>query len=238
MQSSLHALLDPVLDLIYPPRCAACGQGSESPLCGRCLDAISPVPPPLCSCCGQSTAGRDLCSHCAYRIPAFTAARALGAYAGVLEQAIHRLKYRDRPQLAEPLGIALAEFARTHASALSLAEVDFIAPAPMSPARRRVRGYNQAERLARVVARELGIPLDTTCLRRVKSARPQVGLTQEARQQNLTGVFSVSNNETVAGKTILIVDDVSTTGATLDECARVLKAAEAKAVYALTLAAG
>jgi len=215
-----------------------CGAGSASPLCQACLLAISPIAPPHCHICGQSTGDRLECSHCSRHQPSFTAARSLGAYDGVLKEAVHRLKYRDRPQLAEPLGIALAQFARETEISHDLLAADLIIPVPMSAKRQRLRGYNQAERLARVVAHELDIGLDADALKRVKSSRPQVGLKREARQRNLAGAFAVANASDVAGKTIVVIDDVTTTNSTIDECAKVLKAAGARAVYGLTLAAG
>jgi len=181
---------------------------------------------------------RPECSHCSRHQPSFAAARSLGAYDGVLKEAVHRLKYRDRPQLAEPLGVALAQFARASDISHDLLAADLVIAVPMSPRRQRVRGYNQAERLARVVARELGIGLDTASLKRVKSSRPQVGLKREARQRNLAGAIAVANASDIAGKTVIVVDDVTTTNSTIDECAKALKAAGAKAVYGLTLAAG
>lgn len=181
---------------------------------------------------------RPECSHCSRHQPSFTAARSLGAYDGVLKEAVHRLKYRDRPQLAEPLGVALAQFARASDISHDLLAADLVIAVPMSPRRQRVRGYNQAGKLARVVARELQIPLDLTSLRRVKSSRPQVGLKREARQRNLAGAFALIPEADVTGKTIIVIDDVTTTNSTIDECAKALRAAGAKAVYGLTLAAG
>jgi len=148
------------------------------------------------------------------------------------------MKYRDRPQLAEPLGTALATFATASDSTYAGLKFDLVMPVPMSSARQRVRGYNQAERLAQVVARELSVPLNTTAAARSRSVRPQVGLSREARQRNLAGAFTVKETAIVTGKTILLIDDVSTTGSSLHEVSKALKAAGAKGVYGLTLAAG
>lgn len=237
--SAVITLFDPFLSLLYPPRCLVCRALGESGLCAACLAQIIPVAPPACRVCGQTIPpDADGCLHCRLRRPAFTRARALGTYDGVLRAAIHQFKYRDRPQLAEPLGRGLAAFAREHASDLNDLRFDALLPMPMHPVRRRLRGYNQSERLARVVGREIGLPLLTDALARTRATRPQVGLDRDARLTNLKGAFAVRRPEAVQGKTLLLIDDVATSGSSLHECALVLRACGAKAVYALTLAAG
>ncbi len=178
------------------------------------------------------------CNGCRQRPPAFDCARALGAYQGVLREAVHHFKYRHCPALAEPLGSLLAAHARTHSEALHRLQYDSVLPMPMHAARQRQRGYNQSERLARVVARELHLALDTTLLVRTRMTRPQVGLTARRRRSNLQGAFRVCRPQEAAGKTFLLIDDVMTTGASLSECAAMLKLAGARHVYALALAAG
>ena len=231
------ALLEPFLSLLYPPRCLVCRALGEAALCGTCLGQITPVADPACAVCGHTVELKDGCLNCLSRRPAFVRARALGAYEGVLQTAIHHFKYRDRPQLAGPLGRSLATFARDHASQLNDLKFDALQPVPMHSTRRRLRGYNQSERLARVVGTELGLPL-CNALVRSRPTRPQVGLARAARCRNLAGAFTVRRPEEVRGKTLLLIDDVATTGSSLNECAVALKAAGAKAVYALTLAAG
>ena len=235
----LTTCLDPFLALLYPPRCLVCGVLGESGLCAACARRIVPVASPSCADCGQ-TIPSDIgaCLHCRRRVPAYARARAMGAYEGVLRTAIHQFKYRDRPQLDAPLGKLLAAYARANAAALSGLRFDALVPVPMHPIRRRLRGYNQSERLARVLASELGIPLVTDALARTRATHPQVGLTAAARLTNLQGAFAMRRAESVAGKTLLLIDDVATSGSSLNECAAVLKAAGARAVYALTLAAG
>lgn len=235
--SVIPTIVDPILTLLYPPKCAICKTLGASILCERCLRSIVPVAAPVCDRCGQTLGDARLCGHCTRRAPAFDCARAMGAHEGVLQIGIHLLKYRDRPALAEPLGNALADFARREAVALGNLAVDVVVPVPMHPARRRVRGYNQAERLAVVVARELGLPMSTDLLIRRRNTRAQVGLAQEARQQNLADAFA-PGRQSAAGMSILLIDDVSTTGSSLHESAAALKRTGAVSVYALTLAAG
>ena len=237
--NALSLVLDPFLSLLYPPRCLLCRTLGASCLCDRCAAAVVPVSEPFCPRCGQGVAPESGgCRHCARRPPAFRRARAMGAHEGVLRSAIHQFKYRDRPQLAEPLGRLLVSSARAHASDLNGLRFDALLPVPMHPIRRRLRGYNQSERLARVLSRDLCLPLDTRSLVRTRRTRPQVGLSGDARRHNLSGAFQVLASAQVDGKTLLLVDDVATTCATLSECAATLKAAGAQAIYALTLAAG
>ncbi len=235
----LAALFDPFLSLLYPPRCLVCNTLGESGLCGGCAAQIIPIAAPFCAVCGQTLAPDDSgCADCRRRRPAFVRARSLGAYDGVLRHAIHQFKYRERPQLAGPLGRLLAAYAREQASALNDLQFDALLAVPMHPVRQRQRGYNQSARLAQVVGSELGLPTSPNALVRIRPTRPQVGLSAEARRTNLHGVFAVKQTEWVAGKTLLLMDDVVTSGSSLYECSVTLKAAGAAAVYALTLAAG
>jgi len=236
--SAVTTFLDPFLSLLYPPRCLVCRALGESALCAACLAQIIPIASPACRTCGHPLGDGGGCANCAVRRPAYERARALGAYDGVLRTAIHQFKYRDRPQLAAPLGLSLAAFAHDHAPDLNGLRFDALLPVPMHPVRRRLRGYNQSERLARVVGGELGLPLLTNALVRTRASRPQVGLTGEARRANLAGAFAVPRPEAVQGQTLLLIDDVATSGSSLHECALVLRASGAQAVYALTLAAG
>lgn len=235
----LAALFDPFLSLLYPPRCLVCNTLGESGLCAGCAAQIMPVAAPFCAVCGQTLApDGGGCAGCHRRRPAFVRARAMGAYDGVLRHAVHQFKYRDRPQLAVPLGRLLAAFARQQAPALNGLRFDALLAVPMHPVRQRQRGYNQSARLAQVAGRELGLPISTSALVRIRSTRPQVGLSAEARRTNLHGAFAVQQPEAVTGKTLLLIDDVVTSGSSLYECSVTLKAAGAAAVYALTLAAG
>ncbi len=236
--AGLGAWLNPVLSLVYPPRCFVCRTlGAASGLCETCLTAITPVPAPLCDRCGHPSGEGRSCRNCRACVPAFVRGRALGGYEGVLRDALHRFKYHDRPALAVPLGVRLADYARTQSAALNDLAFDALVPVPMHPVRKRLRGYNQSERLARVVGREMGLAVHTKLLVRSRATPPQVGLSGAERQTNLRGAFAVPRPAEVAGKTLLLIDDVTTTGSTLHACAEALMEADAQAVFALTLAA-
>ena len=169
------------------------------------------------------------CALCLEGTRGFDAAYSFGAYDGRLRDLIHLFKYAGVRSLAKPLGrMANAALPRTE-------PVDLIVPVPMHWLRRWRRGFNQAESLARVVSRRTGLGV-CTALRRTRKTAAQAVLTHAERRENLAGVFRVPRPEIVRGKTILLMDDVFTTGATASACAQVLKKAGAKAVILLTLA--
>jgi ComF family protein len=221
----VRALLAALLDLLYPPRCAACGEPGE-PFCAPCADAL--LPPgqgcPRCGRPGRATA----CGACLAGPPAFEAVQAGGLYGGPLADAIHALKYGDRPALARPLGRWLASRVRLPPGALVVA-------VPLGRRRRLARGYDQAGRLAEQVARAGGATCLQGALRRVRETPPQVGRSRATRAANVAGAFAADPRR-VAGRELVLVDDVVTTGATADAAARALLAAGASRVTVVALA--
>ncbi|MDR5709149.1 MAG: ComF family protein [Armatimonadota bacterium] len=235
--SCLWGLLRPwlgtVLELLFPPRCQVCGAGGSFPLCGNCLGRFSRIGPPICQVCGRPLRGPPdftfTCIRCrAYREP--LRVRAFGLYEGRLRDALHAFKYRRRIALADPLGQALAEVVREDTT-LSAAEA--LVPVPLHPRRERERGFNQAEELAKRIARHVGIPL-LRALVRVRPTMPQVGLPEAERRGNVRGAFAVC--APVRGFQVVLVDDVLTTGSTLAECARTLRRAGGRVVGAVVVA--
>ena len=219
------AVLGQLLDLVFPPRCAACGEPAEAgPFCPICAEAVDPVPPG-CARCGLP--GPDVaCGACLVRPPAFDEARAGGLFGGPLADAVHALKYRGRPSLARPLGAWLA-------ARVPLPPGAAVVPVPLGRRRRRERGYDQAALLARALSRAAGAPCLRVALERVRETAPQVGRDREARARNVLGAFAARG---VAGRDLVLVDDVVTTGATADACARALLAAGARSVTVVCLA--
>ena len=198
--------------------------------------SLEPLPEAgLCRVCGlPGPAGLSeyRCELCVEHPPHFTIARSFGEYGGALRELLHLLKYGGMEPLAKPLGKRMAAVARREAFAACQAVV----PVPLDPERKRQRGYNQAELLASAVARELGLPmLAARSLRRVRPTTTQTGLSRTQRRENVKDAF-VADKSLVAGRIILLVDDVMTTGATLDSCARALCTAAAREVLALTVA--
>lgn len=223
-----RAALRALLELVYPARCAACGEAvAAEPFCPTCAEAVDPVPPG-CARCGQP--GPDSpCGGCRAAPPAFDEVRAGGLLGGPLADAIHAFKYRDRPALARPLGAWLAGRA-------PLAEGALVVSVPLARRRRIERGYDQAALLADALARAAGAARRRArgALRRVRETPPQVGRSREERARNVAGAFEAG--PAVSGRDVVLVDDVVTTGATADAAAAALRRAGARSVVVVALA--
>ena len=235
------ALSSRALDLIFPRRCVGCGAFGAF-LCANCLAGAPAAGPPRCPVCWMpvlsgvegpvlsAAAAAPPCLRCRSQPPAFAAARSAFVYGGAAREAVRALKYRGLAALA-------AEMARPLAAALDgwAPPVNAVVPVPLAGRRRRLRGYNQSELLARELGRLAGIPVAAGALRRLRSSPPQAGAADEAaRRANVDGAFAAGSSLPAGG--ILVVDDVLTTGATLDACARALRQAGAGPAFALTFA--
>lgn len=217
------------LDWLYPPTCGGCSQPGER-WCPACRGAVRLLQPPLCPHCGQTLAENQVCLGCPPGGYHFVALRAWAEYSGPLRGAIHRLKYKGDMALGETLARPMIELL------LRLGwRVDVVTPVPLGVARQKQRGYNQATLLALPLALACGLAYRPQALRKVRQTRTQVGLSRSARRQNVAGAFQADPRR-VQGKIVLVVDDVATSGATLDACAAALLSAGAQAVYGLTLA--
>lgn len=233
-------LLTFLVDKIYPPSCLACRAGVDAAgtLCPTCWVKMPFIERPFCERLGSpfpQDMGPGLLSPSAHADPpVFGRARAVACYdEGPARMLVQRLKYGDRLDLAP----AMARWT-ARAGAELTAEADRIVPVPLHRFRLWSRRFNQAALLAQGVARQAGLPFDPQALVRVKATRPQVGLTREARAQNVQGAFKVPDAAAarVAGARLLIIDDVLTSGATLNAAARVLMRAGAVKVDVLTFA--
>jgi len=191
----------------------------------------------MCTICGtpfvSETQEDHLCEDCLRKRPFYEATRAPYYYRGSIMTAIHRFKYGPKSLLGDSLGPLLARFAETwlHGSRNILTM-----PVPLHPKRLRQRGFNQSLFLARHVAKRLHTELDFISLRRVRYTSPQTGLKKEERRKNVHGAFQLNNPENVKGKTVLLIDDVATTGNTLNECARILRKSGSDKVLGLVMA--
>lgn len=221
------ALRKAILDFLFPPRCVVCRARGEW-LCPRCRPQLQLFAPPVCPRCGLPLESA-YCPACAgMRLPV-AALRTAGFFEGPLREAAHRLKFSGERYLAEPLGGLLAGAWRQAPLA-----GDVLVPVPLHPKDEATRGYNQATLLAESAGRQLGLPVSASGLQKVRETAPQVGLKREERLANLRGAFAWSGS--TCPQRAILVDDVTTTGATLAACAAALRAAGATAVYALVLA--
>ena len=221
-----------LLDLLYPPRCAGCRMSGHI-LCPSCLAQIPPLLPGCRRCSGPLAPG-GICLSCQSAPIKLSGLRAVSAYQEPLRSYIHALKYDGNTRLAQPLGALLVQ-----AYCASGIRADGIVPVPLHSERYRQRGYNHAALLARVCAAQTNLPLFENMLIRHRATLSQVGLKPWERQQNVQGAFSCTPafaHGQLRGRTLLLIDDVSTTASTLEACASPLFAAGATAVFALVLA--
>ncbi len=221
------------LDLLFPPQCAGCKRNGHV-LCPACSAAIQPLALPYCRRCGIPMAAGDPCRQCSFRIPALSGVRAYSHFGEPLRSCIYSLKYEGNTRLAQPLGLFLAQAYLYYAL-----QADVIIAVPLDDKRQEQRGYNHAYLLAKVCAAQVHLPLYSTMLVRHRTTVAQVELSASQRHQNVAGAFRCTpafTTRALLGRRILIIDDVCTTGATLEACAAPLFAAGAREVWALVLA--
>jgi len=231
------------IDIIYPTRCHVCRdffsaeRRSNNHFCKDCLDSFSKIGPPLCPVCGipfgSISEENHLCEKCLRKRPIFDSLGAPYVYEGRIMDAIHQMKYAGKTYLADSLGPLMASFVIKW---LDTTEGLLIMPVPLHPKRLRERGFNQALLLARAIMPALGAEVDFLSLRRIIYTRSQTGLNSGERKSNVRRAFTMDRQRGLKGKTVLLVDDVATTGSTMNECARVLKNAGAERVFCLALA--
>ncbi|MBN1569278.1 MAG: ComF family protein [Acidobacteria bacterium] len=236
-------LFDGFLNLIYPEECFVCSAAlaghQDCGICSRCWDNVLSlkITPPRCTSCGLPMQSFDdtpdhLCGNCILQMPPYAGARSFGYYTAELSKIIQELKFRGRRNLVRLLGPLLTA---AFFESWSRDEFDLIVPVPLHPKRRRDRGYNQSELLARSLSRQIAVPLGRFLVR-VRPTLPQVGLTDSERKENVRKAFRCSRPQQISGKRILLVDDVMTTGATAASAARALLDGGALRVSVLTVA--
>jgi ComF family protein len=229
-----------LFQFFLPPQCPCCEKFLEEDqqgFCSNCLSEIRWIEPPFCSICGIPFISKEVESHpcgaCVTHRKYFTMARALGAYEGSLQEAIHRWKYEGKTHLAFFFAEWMAEGLNRYWEPDSL---DLLIPVPLHTHRLRERGFNQALLLVKELSRRTGISYRKTILQKKKPTIPQVNLSGTEREKGLREAFHVVGKEELEGKSVLLVDDVYTTGATVNECSKVLLRGGAKRVDVLSLA--
>ncbi len=226
------------LDLLFPISCAGC-DADGAHLCDPCAAAI-PMYAPACIVCkklapahGDIPAGRT-CAPCRKKSRIYGSFSPFSYDAGPIKTLIHDLKYRRVVGNAEILGVLLSRAIAYHGIILS--RESLLLPIPLHPARKRTRGFNQSQLIADALGAKLGIGVRTDLLKKTKNTRPQMELPREDRLKNVSGAFAVPDAVGVRNRTIILLDDVKTTGATLESAARALRSAGAKKILALTIA--
>ena len=232
--------LDAFLNFLFPVKCLLCHKDllHAQGLCDVCFLGMEYISPPICLKCGipfPSDVGRDhLCGNCLTSGVHFGKARAVGHYKGTMQEAIHQFKHKKKVLLAGPLGALMADY---DSDEIDFESYDLLIPVPLHFKRLRERGFNQALSLARSIGRKYEIPIDYTGLKRIRWVEPQTNLKMKERKRNVMGAFYISDRhrEMYEGKSILLIDDVYTSGATVNECSKVLMNAGTSGVDVLTL---
>lgn len=231
-----------LLDMLYPRNCMGCGKPSPETfryICWDCWSDAARIEPPFCDLCGDPVAGtvehHFTCYACAGEKPFFDAARSAVRYDGVVGEALRQLKYEKAlwlaPDLSELLqNCLLAEYGER--------AFDWVVPVPLHPVRRRERSFNQSAVLAAGLARRIGCRKSSRLLRRILPTATQTNLTAAQRLSNVQNAFQHGSRKLLTGRRVLLVDDVMTTGATVNACANALKKGGARSVHVLTVARG
>ncbi|MGH9715196.1 MAG: ComF family protein [Candidatus Acidiferrales bacterium] len=249
----LKSAIDALASVLFPAPCRICGEAlitaSRIPICGLCLDEFERIVDPLCACCGRplvsfpivqavAEQSRDvklpdpLCRLCRADFYAFDRARSFAIYDRALSEAVLLLKYEQVSSLADWFGARLAEIVL---GAGAEWRADVVVPVPLHRDRHRERGYNQARLIARPIARRLHLRLDSNLLIRTKPRPAQLVLSRTEHWKSVRGAYATGEGMKIDNLRVLLVDDVLTTGATLDACSRALKKAGATAVFGITI---
>lgn len=235
----MYTLLKRVTGILYPRNCPVCGRivsGQGELICSGCEKHIQPLREPLCKKCGKPLAKeeREECYDCEKTPHLFERGAALLAYEGKVKESVYRMKFHNKREYLDYYGAKMADELEKNVRRW---QTDFMVPVPMHWRKKRERGFNQAEILAKKMAEGLNLPVRNDLVVRSRYTRPQKELFLRERKENLRGAFEVRKNE-VTNQTIILVDDIYTTGTTIDEIAGELKHAGARCVYFLTLCIG
>jgi len=231
--------------VLFPAPCRICGKLLENagriPFCADCLGALSPIAGPICERCGRpfvspvvsEGAAPPLCGVCRKNLYDFDLARSYALYTPKVAGAVLLLKYEEMAPLGRLFARRLLGLVQSNEEQFA---VDLVVPVPLHPARLRERGHNQAELIARPLARQLGLPCRSYLLVRIRPRPDKLRLTLRERWRSVRGAYAICEGRRVDNLRVLLVDDVMTTGATLDACSRALRRAGASSVAAVTVA--
>lgn len=230
-------MIEKILNLIYPEKCPFCGailERWEKGVCGKCRQTLPYIHEPRCMKCGKpiQSETEEFCYDCKKRNHIFDSGQSMWVHKPPVNQAVYAFKYHDRRCYGK---IFAAEMVRELNSYLDFVSAEVLIPIPLYKKRYRNRGYNQAEILAREIGRLAHLPVADVLIRK-KSTNPQKQLSDTQRKKNIEGAFALRQG--IEYKTVILIDDIYTTGSTLDEAAKVLKNAGVQRVYFLTISIG
>lgn len=235
------SLWSEIVDLIFPPRCEVCGTDCRNAMCSECLSGIVAIVQPYCRRCNvplpETARGAVFCGDCRVQQPKLTAVRSVGLHTGKLREAVLKLKFGGARRLAPVLASLLYDRVLREADedgGLPVHEIQALVPAVLHPKRRRWRGFDQAQLIAERLGELWGLPV-FPAIERVRFTTPQVDLELHQRRDNMRGAFRPRPEVNVEGMVLAVVDDVFTTGATLEACAEALRRAGARTIYGLTV---
>lgn len=239
IMSPIRRIYEDALAFFFPPVCLSCGErliAEESVYCETCRGGFDYIAKPFCDLCGAPIQGapdeENRCRNCPVSPVHFTRARAALLYQGAIAEGVIAFKFKRRLEMAEFFARILFVFIEKE---MKGAKFDAIVPVPLHFLRFFHRGYNQAEEIGRILAKMLGIPLWTEALRRRRATKPQTRLAHAKRHANVRDAFGIIHADPVSGARILLLDDVYTTGNTLNACSKVLKEEGAREITALTV---
>ena len=238
-QSRMREYLgDTINELLFPRHCPVCDHvvPYKRLICPECYPLLHKVSEPACRKCGKplKKAEEEYCTDCGVKKHFFTQGRAVFQYDGAMKQSIYRFKYANRQEYAEFYG---TQAVKTLNDFFRQVQADLLVPVPLYAAKMRKRGFNQAQCFAQAISKYTGISVDTKTVVRIRNTTPQKELDELGRQNNLKKAFKIGRND-VKLKTIIVIDDIYTTGSTIDAVAQVLLEAGAKRVYFVVLATG
>ena len=242
--SYLNLAIRRIVNLVYVNKCKICGQPRQNiseVVCRQCWQHIDLIKAPYCERCCFPFEFNDydedkqiyICGECRRHRRYFNKARAICRYSGNLREIIHYYKYNGYTSLEKKI---IKLMCNNSSTKLNMADYHVLIPVPLSKKRLYYRGFNQASRIAKGLGNYFHIPIYRQGLYRILDTHPQSSLSKDKRFKNIKGSFSSNNDNYLSGKNVLLIDDIYTTGATVNECARVLKKASVKRVDVLTLA--
>lgn len=237
---SITELLNDVCDIIFPPQCLGCeeviNQSRRHFFCPDCFEKINFINNNFCPICGLpflvSPAGNHICGSCLENKPGYSQARAVAGFETVIMDAIHKFKYGRNISTGYALASLMADFSFPD---FDISDCSLLIPVPLHIKRLRERGFNQSLILANQISKKFKIPVDFSVLKRCKFTLTQTGLNKAEREKNIKGAFIVADSKKISGKKIILIDDVFTTGATINECSKILLKAGAQKINVLTL---